>query len=171
MLQYCMTYLFMYTTGVQPHVHVLLPGPGIGHPASSQRLATQGRYCVSGVRGVVRRRVGRQQVQTAAGRAAHHTVSSRTTSMRRHCYGRRHGRDRCHHGNRRHAVTHDLDVNKQRCDNFITYIIVFRFSSSLSLSISLSRNLYLYLILFFVRPSACCVTCVYIIIFRVSMCI
>lgn len=140
-----MTYLFMYTTGVQPHVHVLLPGPGIGHPASSQRLATQGRHCVSGVRGVVRRRVG--QVQTAAGRAAHHTVPSRTTSMRRHGYGRRHGRDRCHHGNRRHAVTHDLDVNKQRCDNFITYyyIIVFRFSSHLSLSLSIYLIISLYL--------------------------
>jgi len=60
-------------------------------------------------------------MQTAAGRAAHHTVSPRTTSVRRHGHSHRHGRSRCHRGNRRHAVTHDLDVNKQRCDNVKAY--------------------------------------------------
>jgi len=98
---------------------VLLPGPGIGHPAGVQRLAAQGRHRVSGVRGAVRRRVGRQQVQAAVGRAAHRTVSPRSASVRRHGHSVRHGRSRGHHGNRRHAVTLDLDVNKQRYDNII----------------------------------------------------
>jgi len=144
----------MCITGVQSHVHVLLPGPGIGHPAGSQRLAAQGRHRVSGVRGVVRRRVGRQQVQAAAGRAAHRTVSPRTTSMRRHCHSRRHGRSRCHHGNRRHAVTHDLDVNKQRCDNVKTYIIVFRLSFPFLFIISLSISISFYFFYSFVPLTA-----------------
>jgi len=133
-----LTYLFI--AGVQPHVHVLLPGPGIGHPAGGQRLAAQGRHRVSCVRGVVRRRVGRQQVQATVGRATHRTVSPRTASLRRHGHSLRHGRSRGHHGNRRHAVTHDLDVNKQRYDNIIIYR-TFRFS--LSLTLTLFHYLYL----------------------------
>jgi len=127
---------------------VLLPGPGIGHPAGGQRLAAQGRHRVSGVRGAVRRRVGRQQVQAAVGRATHRTVSPRTASVRRHGHSLRHGRSRGHHGNRRHAVTHDLDVNKQRYDN-VSYIPFLTLSLSLSFIISLS----IYLFLLFVRPS------------------
>jgi len=83
-------------------------------------LAAQGRHRVSGVRRAVRRRVGRQQVQAAVGRATHRTVSPRTASVRRHGHRLRHGHSRGHHGNRRHAVTHDLDVNKQlRYDNIM----------------------------------------------------
>lgn len=108
-----------FATGVQPHVHVLFPGPGTGHPAGGQRLAAQGRHRVSRVRGPVRRlrrrrrqfRRLRRQVQTAVGRTAHRPVSPGTARVRRHRRGNRHGGRRGNHGNRGRALTTDLHLN------------------------------------------------------------
>lgn len=118
--------------GVQPHVHVLFPGPGTGHPAGGQRLAAQGRDRVSGLRGAVRRsrqlcrrpRPVQAAVRSAALRAA---VSPRAARVRRRHHRHRRSRHVC--GHRRGgpaAATPDLHVNEQN-DRLINNIYIFVF--------------------------------------------
>lgn len=107
--------IFRSQTGVKPHVHVLLPGPGTGHPAGGQQLAAQGRHRVSGVRGAMRRRRQfrrhRRQVQATVRGADDGAVSPRTAGVRQRGRSGRHGRVRSRRRHRRGHATSDLDVN------------------------------------------------------------